>query len=101
MTWDDLYLIADRVCNLIRAFWIREYGKNWNREMDVPPARWFEEPLTKGPLKGTKLDKTKYDTMLQMYYQKRGWDGQGMPTKTTLNKLGLADVTKQIKKYVK
>ncbi len=101
MTWKDLNIIADRIYTLIRAFWIREFGKNWTREMDVPPARWFEEPLTKGPLKGAKLDRVKYDVMLRMYYRKRGWDERGIPTKTTLKKLGLEDVAKKLKKRVK
>jgi aldehyde:ferredoxin oxidoreductase len=30
--------------------------------------------------------------MLKMYYRKRGWDERGIPTKTTLEKLGLKDV---------
>lgn len=101
MNWDNLNLIADRIFNLTRAFWVREYGKNWSKEMDVPPARWFEEPLTKGALKGAKLDRAKYDVMLQRYYKKRGWDERGIPTKTTLNKLGLNDVAKQLGKRVK
>jgi aldehyde:ferredoxin oxidoreductase len=99
--WDELNLIADRVYTLIRAFWVREYGKNWSREMDFPPARWFEEPLTEGNLKGAKLDKAKYEVMLNMYYRKKGWDERGIPTKTTLEKLGLKDVAKQLKKRVK
>jgi aldehyde:ferredoxin oxidoreductase len=99
--WDDLNVIADRIYALIRAFWVREYGENWSREIDAPPARWFEEPLTKGPFKGAKLDRTKYDAMLRMYYQKRGWNEQGIPTKATLDKLGLADAAKQLKKYMK
>ncbi len=99
--WDELNLIADRVYTLIRAFWVREYGKNWSREMDFPPARWFEEPLTKGNLKGAKLDRAKYEVMLNMYFRKRGWDERGVPTKTTLEKLGLKDVAKQLKKSVK
>ncbi|MBX5328120.1 MAG: aldehyde ferredoxin oxidoreductase family protein [Candidatus Bathyarchaeota archaeon] len=101
MNWDNLNLIADRIFNLTRAFWVREYGKNWSKEMDFPPARWFEEPLTKGALKGAKLDRAKYDVMLQRYYKKRGWDERGIPTKTTLNKLGLKDVAKQLGKRVK
>jgi aldehyde:ferredoxin oxidoreductase len=101
MNWENLNLIADRTFNLIRAFWVREYGKSWGKEMDVPPARWFKEPLTKGPLKGAKLDRTKYDVMLQKYYQKRGWDERGIPTKSTLERLGLEDVAKQLKKRVK
>jgi aldehyde:ferredoxin oxidoreductase len=101
MTWDDLNVIADRVYALIRAFWVREYSKNWIKAMDVPPARWFEEPLTKGDFKGAKLDMAKYNSMLQMYYKKRGWDARGVPTETTLEKLGLEEVAKQLKERVK
>jgi aldehyde:ferredoxin oxidoreductase len=101
MNWQVLYNIADRVFNLTRAFWIQEYGKEWTKEMDVPPARWFEEPITKGPLKGSKLDRAKYGKMLQTYYQKRGWDERGIPTKSTLTNLGLEDVAKELGKDVK
>ena len=101
ITWKDLNVIADRIYALIRCFWVREFGKNWTRQMDVPPARWFEEPLTKGSLKGSKLDRAKYDVMLSRYYRKRGWDGRGIPTKTTLRKLGLENVAKRLRKRVK
>ena len=101
MTWKDLNMIADRIYTLIRAFWVREFGKDWTREMDVPPARWFKEPLTKGPMKGAKLDSAKYDVMLSKYYQKRGWDERGRPRITTLKRLGLEDVAKKLKKHVK
>lgn len=96
MSWDNLNVIADRVFNLTRAFWVREYGKKWASEMDVPPARWFEEPLTKGAFKGAKLDRPRYNDMLQMYYQKRGWDARGIPTKSTLKGLGLGDISGQL-----
>lgn len=100
-SFDDLYVVADRVYNLIRAFWVREFGEKWRRDMDTPPARWFEEPLTKGAFKGAKLDRAKYDALLQTYYKKRGWDERGVPTKSTLTKLGLPDVAKQLSKRVK
>lgn len=101
MGWDDLYLIADRVYTLIRAFWVRELAGSWSREMDVPPARWFKEPLTKGTFKGAKLDRDKYERMLQIYYQKRGWDAQGIPKKLTLIQLGLKDVAEELEKQVR
>jgi aldehyde:ferredoxin oxidoreductase len=101
LTLNTLNQIADRTFNLIRAFWVREFGSNWTKEMDVPPMRWFKEPLTKGPLKGSKLDLVKYNVMLQKYYRKRGWDERGIPKKLTLKKLGLSDVAKQLGKYVK
>jgi aldehyde:ferredoxin oxidoreductase len=100
MGWDRLNVVADRIFNLTRAFWVREFSDKWSKEMDVPPARWFEEPTTKGPLKGMKLDRTKYDLMLQAYYERRGWDNRGIPFKTTLNRLGLEDAAKQLEKSV-
>jgi aldehyde:ferredoxin oxidoreductase len=99
-TWDDLYEVADRICTLIRSFWVREYGKKWSRAMDVPPSRWFDEPATKGPQKGQKLDRKQYDSMLSLYYEKRGWDKNGVPTETTLERLGLPDAVPQLKKAV-
>jgi aldehyde:ferredoxin oxidoreductase len=69
--------------------------------MDVPPARWFEDPLTKGPFKGGRLDRDKYDSMLQIYYRKRGWDERGIPRKATLKQLGLEDAAKQLGGRVK
>ncbi|MEM2937290.1 MAG: aldehyde ferredoxin oxidoreductase C-terminal domain-containing protein, partial [Candidatus Bathyarchaeia archaeon] len=101
MTWEDLHMIADRVYALIRAFWVREFGKAWTKDLDVPPARWFKEPLTKGALKGAKLDREKYEAMLQTYYQKRGWDERGIPTKKTFNQLGLKDVIGELEKRIK
>jgi aldehyde:ferredoxin oxidoreductase len=101
LPFNALIYTADKTLNLIRAFWIREFGSNWTREMDIPPMRWFKEPLTEGPLKGSMLDLLKYDVLLKKYYRKRGWNARGIPKKTTLKKLGLSDVAKQLDKYVK
>jgi len=100
MPFNTLIYTADKTLNLIRAFWIREYAHNWTRDMDVPPARWFKEPLTEGPLKGAMLDALKYDAMLKKYYRKRGWDARGIPKKITLKKLGLPDVANELEQYV-
>ena len=101
ISWNTLNVIADRTFNLIRAFWIRECGQESISEMDIPPARWFKEPLSKGPLKGKMLERIKYDVMLQRYYRKRGWNERGIPKETTLKNLGLYDVAKRLKSYVK
>ena len=96
-----LNLIGDRILNLVRAFWIREYNENWTRDLDVPPMRWFKEPLAAGSMSGSKLDLEKYNVMLDAYYQKRGWDKRGVPLRATLEKMGLADVAEQLGKFVK
>lgn len=96
---DMLYTLADRIYALIRAFWIREYGQNWSREMDYPPNRWFKEPITKGPYSGAVLDRAKFDYLLDMYYTKRGWDNRGIPKRRTLEKLNLTRMAQQLSRY--
>jgi aldehyde:ferredoxin oxidoreductase len=98
---EQLNEISNRILNLIRAFWVREYGEKWSRDLDVPPMRWFKEPLTKGALKGTTLDLEKYQGMLSTYYDKRGWDTRGVPKQSTLQRLGLAKEGKQLATYIK
>jgi aldehyde:ferredoxin oxidoreductase len=100
LPFTTLIYTADKILNLIRVFWIREYASSWAKAMDVPPMRWFTQPLTVGPLKGAMLDPLKYDAMLNKYYRKRGWDERGIPKKSTLKTLGLSDVTKELEKYV-
>jgi len=90
-TLENFFFIADKIYNLIRAFWIREYGE-WKREYDYPPRKWFEIPLSKGPLAGSKLKKEAYDKLLDWYYEERGWDKNGIPRKSTLEKFGLSYV---------
>ena len=98
-TWNDLHNIANRTYALIRAFWIREKG-GWSRKMDFPPIRWFEEPLTKGPLAGAKLSYEGYNQLLDWYYEIRGWDKEGVPTRQTLKELKLDYVIPVLEKYV-
>ncbi len=98
---DRLNQVGDRILTLIRAFWVREYAEKWSHMLDVPPMRWFNEPLSEGNMKGSKLDLEKYQTMLGSYYEKRGWDQNGIPKKSTMAKLGLQQEAEQLEKYVK
>ncbi len=92
---DRLFTMADKIYDLIRLFWVREFGW-WDREMDTPPARWFDEPLTKGPRKGAHLDRGIYNQLLDWYYEIRGWDSRGVPRKSTLEARGLGREAKEI-----
>ncbi len=94
-SFENLNRIADRIYALIRAFWVREYGY-WTRNMDMPPMRWFEEPLTKGPKKGAHLDIDAYNKMLDTYYEIRGWDENGIPKLSTFNSLGLSQEAREL-----
>ncbi len=83
-TLDDFWIVADRIYSLARAYLVREHKGQWDRSIDHPPARWFNEPLTQGPLAGASLNFEGYEKMLSWYYKKRGWDQRGIPTKATL-----------------
>ncbi len=94
-TTEELSRAADRIYNLIRAYWIRE-NSDFSRKWDYPPDRWFEEPPSKGNRKGLKLDRENYDQMLSSYYELRGWDHNGIPLKETLDDFGLKEVSKEL-----
>ena len=92
-TVEELQKVSERIFNLERCFNVRE-GKD--RKDDTLPARFMEEPIPEGPSKGMITTKQELDTMLDEYYQIRGWNKNGIPTKETLDSLGLQEVVKEI-----
>jgi aldehyde:ferredoxin oxidoreductase len=68
----------------------------WNPKVDDDNPRRFYEPLPSGPYKGKAADRSKVKKSVQEYYQAAGWDKNGIPTSTTLKKLGLANVDKAL-----
>jgi aldehyde:ferredoxin oxidoreductase len=90
-TLDDMWALADRVYALIKLHYIREFP-NATRKDDYPPAVWFDPDNadTEGPIAHKHLDAGKYDELLQHYYDLRGYDTRGIPTRATLKQLGLS-----------
>ena len=87
ITTDELMTVGERVCNLERAFNVRE---GITRKDDVLPKRLMEEPLPDGPYKGETISKEDLDKMLDYWYDFHGWDKEtGVPTSKRLNELGL------------
>ncbi|MBT8330846.1 MAG: aldehyde ferredoxin oxidoreductase family protein [Deltaproteobacteria bacterium] len=80
--------LGDRLYSLMRAFWVRE-TKNWNRSLDTPPDRWFDDAFSGMEWSGMHLDREKYDQLLTNYYDLRGWDQNGRPKPETMEMLGL------------
>jgi len=91
-SWEDLLHIAERVWNLTRAFWVREI-EGFGREWDYPPPRWYTDPVPTGPTKGKFVAKEDVEKLLDMYYDQRGWDRNGIPTQEKLEQVGLDFVT--------
>ena len=49
------------------------------RKDDYPPDRCFDMPVHTGPQAGKKLDRAEYERALDIYYERRGWDREGVP----------------------
>ena len=91
----NMYRVAERICNLRRAFNVRE---GLGTKDDKLPDRFTREPMPGGPGKGQVAN---LDIMLKEYYQLRKWGADGKPTETVLSELGLADVAAELKRLRK
>ncbi|MDW7650527.1 MAG: aldehyde ferredoxin oxidoreductase family protein [Bacillota bacterium] len=90
LVWSELLKISEKIWNLNRCFNIREID-GYGRSSDYPPPRFYEEPIPSGPNKGHLIVLDEIDSLLDEFYDARGWDSNGVPTETTLRRLGLAD----------
>ncbi len=85
---EDLLHISERIWNLTRLYWVREV-EGFGREWDAPPARFTKFPAESGPTKGQRTTWEEAQKLLDMYYERRGWDSRGIPTRQKLEALGL------------
>ena len=81
---ERLYETGERIWNLERQFNI---AAGLTSEDDSLPPRLLSEPAKSGMAKGKVSDLGK---MLPEYYELRGWTADGVPTKETLERLGLS-----------
>jgi aldehyde:ferredoxin oxidoreductase len=95
-TWEELLKISERIWQLTRAFSVREID-NFDRHIDLPPARLTEEPIADGPNQGHVLSLQDIHNLLNWYYNKRGWNENGIPTEETLMAAGLPEVIEDFK----
>jgi len=84
----QLMEIGERTCTIERMFNLRE---GFSRKDDNLPERFFKEPTSIGlPIaRNKKINKEKFDKMLDEYYALHDWDSNGVPKKETLKKLSL------------
>jgi len=95
---DELLTVAQKTRTLERAF---NVIKGIRRKDDTLPKRLFETAAPGGLFKGQRLEKAKFDEMLDEYYELRGWDEHGVPKKKTFDKFSLASEWKVFKKNLK
>jgi aldehyde:ferredoxin oxidoreductase len=87
ITAGELRAAAARTNNLKKLFNIRE---GWTRKDDGLPPRILQDPIKDGPSKGALITEQDLDTMLDGYYEARGWDKDGLISKERLITLGLS-----------
>jgi aldehyde:ferredoxin oxidoreductase len=94
-SWEDLLEKSERIWNLTRAFAVRE-REDFGRADDWPPRRFYEEPVPDGPIGGFRITSEDLNTLLDEYYEARGWDSNGRPKVDTLTRLGLEHVASEL-----
>jgi aldehyde:ferredoxin oxidoreductase len=94
VTLADLETAAERAITLERCFNARE---GLDRSHDtLPPRMW--EPVKEGPLKGFTLGREEWGDLLDQYYQAHNWGENGVPTRESLENLGLGDVANELER---
>jgi aldehyde:ferredoxin oxidoreductase len=90
-SWAELLEISEHIWQLTRAFSVREI-KGFGKHVDLPPPRFYEEPIADGPNQGHVLSQEDIHNLLAWYYAARGWSANGIPTRRTLLRAGLPEV---------
>jgi aldehyde:ferredoxin oxidoreductase len=85
----ELMEIGARIYTLERLILNRE---GIRRKDDLLPERITKETVPSGPTEGRILTEDMYATMLDEYYEARGWDADGVPTPETVRRLGLDEL---------
>ena len=87
-TTSQLMEIGERIYTIERMFNNRE---GFSRKDDALPERYFKEatPIGLPRVRDRKINKEKFEKMLDEYYTLHGWDDKGVPTIETIQKLGI------------
>lgn len=89
LTAEEVQRIGERINNVARLFNI---GEGFSRKDDTFPKRIMTEPIKAGDSAGQLISQQDLDAMLDEYYEARGWDKDGNPTKAKLKELGLEKI---------
>jgi aldehyde:ferredoxin oxidoreductase len=90
-TWKEMEHIGARIWNLTRLYWAREI-EGFDRSWDMPSPRFYSEPPKSGATQGQITRLEDVNKLLDIYYEQRGWDANGLPTPETLKNLQLDQV---------
>lgn len=89
---EDLTAIATRTIHLVRAYNLR-CGM---RRSDDSVAKLFFHGKAPEPFR--TLDPRRFERWIDRYYELRGWNGDGVPTRESLRSAGLEDVREELER---
>ncbi len=89
-TSEELLTIGARIWNLGRLLNLRE---GLRRQDDRLPERILSVPHPDGVAAGKVLGAGAFRAALDEYYRLRGWDAEGVPTRDTLSRLSLDELS--------
>jgi aldehyde:ferredoxin oxidoreductase len=75
-TLDELLELSDDIYNLTRLINAR---LGMDRKDDTLPHKVHASPVRSGAGAGRVVDPTEFQNLLDLYYQTRGWDENGVP----------------------
>jgi aldehyde:ferredoxin oxidoreductase len=89
ITPEELSVAGERINAIAKLINVRE---GLNRKDDTLPWKVMNQPIPdEGPAKGAVVTQDELDLMLDDYYNARGWNVEGIPTKGKLQELGLQE----------
>lgn len=95
--WDmnitELLIAGERGHNVAKVFNVRE---GFDRSDDVLPERVMTEEIPNGPSEGKRIPRRELEKALDRYYDARGWNLEGIPTKSKLESLNLPEIAEEI-----
>jgi len=83
MTLEELLVLSNDIYDLTRLI---NTHLGFNRKDDTLPYKIRSRPALTGPNAGKVLDQDDFNKILSMYYNKRGWSEDGIPSSEIENK---------------
>jgi aldehyde:ferredoxin oxidoreductase len=98
MSADDLFLIRQRIVNIEKAF--NTIYACFSRADNMPPRIFVDEPFKSGRQNGERLDESKWNEMLDEFYESDGWAKETVEqTRDSLLRLDLGDVWQTLEEH--
>ena len=90
ITKEEINQIGTRIINMARLYLLRE---GFTHEDDRISERAFYA-LKDGPIAGRTLDQDELSNAMQVYFEKMGWDQEGVPSIEVISELKIAEYVK-------